>query len=503
MFCKVETAAIAGIEIRGVTVEANASEGLPMLEMIGMLSGEVKEARERVRNALMSSGIRIPPKRITINLAPADLPKSGTGFDLAVAAALLVCLGILPEESVPGKMFFGELGLDGSIRRIRGVLPMVCYAKEHGMNACYVPEENAAEGGLIQGIRVIPVHSFSQFIRIMKMEEEPADPPVREETALSDEAVPDFSDVHGQLFLKRAAMIAAAGGHNLMIVGPPGSGKSMTAKRIAGILPPMTWEESLEVTKIYSIAGLMDERPLIRTRPFRAPHHTITSKGMAGGGRMPKPGEITLAQNGVLFLDETPEFSRSVIEVLRQPLEDKTVSISRVDGNYTFPANFILVCSANLCPCGFWPDLSRCSCTEYERKKYFGKLGGPFLDRIDLRAQASPLTFEDLGRTSEPELDSATMRKQVTAVREVQTARYKGTPFRCNSDLTPSAVKTFCELGSAEETLASQMFEMWNLSARSYYKLLKVARTIADLEGQENIRTDHLLEAGAYRCAET
>lgn len=537
MYSKAVTAAVLGLETRAVTVEVNVSDGLPLFEMIGMLSGEVREAKERVRNALQNSGVRIPPKRITVNLAPADLKKSGSGFDLAIAAALLVCFGLLPESCLEKRMFFGELGLDGSIQGIRGVLPMVSFCGEMGFQTCYIPRANAREAAFVREVEAVPADSLSHLISLLRGEAKPEpaaqagdfarkNPDTREclardagdftrkdpdaknylaEDSLTGSLTPeedssvDFSDIRGQAFLKRAAEISVAGRHNIFIVGSPGSGKSMTARRIATIFPDLTQEESLEITKIYSIAGLLQGRSMISSRPFRAPHHTITPAGMAGGGKIPVPGEVTLAQKGILFLDEIPEFKRSVIEVLRQPMEDKKITISRVDGSYTFPADFILVAACNPCPCGYYPDMNRCRCSETERKKYLSKLGGPFFDRIDLWVEAPKVTYRDLVTKGSNNLSSKEMKEHVIRARKRQEDRYRDTPFCCNGELSPAAADLYCSLGERERALAEEMFHAWDLSARSYHKLLKVARTIADLEEEDNIRESHLLEAGAYR----
>ena len=421
---------------------------------------------------------------------------------MAIAVALLVCFGIITKESIENTMFFGELGLDGSVQKIKGILPMAVYGIERGIRTCFVPAENEEEARLVNGLKVAAVATFDELLAYIRKPEQIPEENGCKEVATSKPEV-DFADIRGQSFMKRAAEIAVAGGHNLFLVGSPGTGKSMTAKRIITIFPDLTEEESLEITKIYSIAGCLEGKTMMRKRPFRAPHHTVTIKGMTGGGRIPKPGEITLAQKGVLFLDEIAEFPRNVIEVLRQPMEEKKIVISRSGGTYTFPADFMLVAACNPCPCGYYPDRNRCNCTEYERKKYMAKLGGPFLDRMDLWVRAPQITYQDLTGDGEGKsrksASSAEMKERVMQAREIQRKRYEGTVYMCNGALSAKDTEKYCQLGAEEKKLAEEIFSAWSLSARSYYKMLKVARTIADLDGCVKIAEEHLLEAGAYR----
>lgn len=501
MFGKVMGAVVVGIEGVLVQVEADISNGLPSFDMVGYLGAEVREARERVKTALRNSGFVLQPSRITINLSPANLRKQGNGFDLPIAVALLMAAGYLTKEETDGILFAGELSLDGSVKGIRGVLSLSSCAMEHGVKQIVVPMENAKEAAIIQGISSFGVFNLAEMVAFLK------EPVKRQPTLVNTEELLkrrkddslDFSEMHGQRRIKRAAEIAAAGFHNLLYIGPPGSGKTMAAKRIPTILPPMTLSESVEVSKVYSIAGLLPEgEPLIAKRPFRHPHHTVSAVALVGGGRIPKPGEISLAGKGILFLDELPEFQREALEILRQPLEEHRVVISRAHGTYTYPADFQLICAMNPCKCGYYPDRSKCRCTFAEIRKYLSRISKPLLDRIDICVETPRVEYMDLV-SGEREEDSASIRLRVEGAMEVQRKRYEKEEFLFNSQLNGKTIKKYCILEKKGKELMEQAFLRMELSVRAYEKILKVARTIADLDGEEQILSSHLAEAISYR----
>lgn len=501
MFSKVYSAAICGIESRIVSVEADVADGLPQFSMVGYLASEVKEAQDRVRIALKNAGYRFYPKKITVNLAPADIRKSGSGFDLPIAVAVMAAYGFLPAEFLEGVFLAGELGLDAGIHGVHGILGMVMEARRAGCRTCIIPKVNVQEGAVIQGIEVYGAGCLREVVdhltsaRSLKcvsinIEEKFAKEPQGETL--------DFADIRGQHMAKRAAEIAAAGMHNLMLSGPPGSGKTMIARRIPGILPPMSVEESLEVSQIHSVAGILPGEGILTRRPFRMPHHTISAIALAGGGMIPRPGEISLAHRGVLYLDELPEFQRDTLEILRQPMEEGEVRISRNSGQYIFPADFMLVASRNPCKCGYFPDRSRCRCSESEVARYLRRISRPLLDRIDLYAEAHQMQYDDIVNKL-PEESSDDIRRRVLKAHEIQTKRYQESPFRFNADLTVSVLDTYCVMTPEARTQLRRIYEQKQLTARAYHRMIRVARTIADLDNSELIGTSHLNEAVLYR----
>ncbi len=500
MICSVKTLGITGIRGNGVVAECYISNGLPGFDIVGLPDAAVKEARERVRAAAKNSGLTFPSSRITVNLAPANLRKAGTHFDLPILLSICAACGSIRRPKSTSA-FLGEVSLDGQVRPVSGVLPMALAAKREGIETLFVPAENAAEATLARGPAVIPVHTIAELASGLNgeitLQEAPPWVPER-----ADTGVLDFKDVLGQENVKRALEIAAAGSHNVLLIGPPGSGKSMLSKRLPSILPDMTWEESLEVTQIYSVMGMLDAKtPLVTHRPFRSPHHTISNAGLAGGGSNPRPGEISMAHKGVLFLDELPEFRKDTLDMMRQPLEDASVTISRVSGAVTYPAEFMLVCAMNPCKCGWYGDASRrCTCSDASVAAYRGRISGPLLDRIDIVVEVPAVQFEDLKNRVEAE-PSAAIKTRVNAARKVQNKRFGIQRGMCNARMGPGEMREYCALDEAGSQLMKQAFDALGLTARSYDRILRVARTIADLEGSEAIAPQHLAEAISYRAA--
>ncbi len=499
MFSKVHSTGLFGMEAYPVEVETDISGGLPQFDIVGLPDKSVSESRNRVRSAVKNCGFDFPAGRITVNLAPADVRKEGSVYDLPMMLSLLSASGQLTFGR-EGRAFIGELSLDGSLRKINGALPMVMAARASGIREVFVPVQNAAESSVVSGIKVFAAAGAREIIDHLTgfTPLSPVDP--SSFSAEPERRYPDFADVRGQLEARRALEVAAAGGHNIMMIGPPGSGKSMLAKRLPSILPDMTFEESLETTKIYSIAGaLPDNVRLMRQRPFRSPHHTVSPAGLSGGGSVPKPGEVSLANNGVLFLDELPEFSRNAMEILRQPVEDGTITISRVAGTLSFPCSVMLVCAMNPCPCGYFGHPSKpCTCPKGAAARYLDKVSGPLLDRLDIHIEVPPVDFDKLSGDGECE-SSADIRKRVNLARSIQQKRLSGTGVSCNARMDSAMTRELCRPSAQAVVLLEKAFTSLGLSARAYDKILRVARTAADLDGSETIETGHISEAVQYR----
>ena len=498
MICSVRTLGLNGIQGSAVTAECYISNGLPGFDIVGLPDAAVKEARERVRAAAKSSGLTFPVSRITVNLAPASLKKAGSHYDLPILVSILAASGSVRKPKAT-TAFLGEVSLDGTIRPVSGVLPMAMAAKQEGIQTLFVPVENAAEATLARGPAILPVKNVKELAAGLNGEAVLSEEPLWIPGAATVPEL-DFRDVLGQENVKRALEVAAAGGHNVLLIGPPGSGKSMLSKRLPSILPDMTWEESLQVSKIYSVMGMLTkDQPLITRRPFRSPHHTISNAGLAGGGTNPRPGEISMAHKGVLFLDELPEFRRDTLDMMRQPLEDGKVTISRASGAVTYPAEFMLVCAMNPCKCGWYGDDSgRCHCSEQSVRNYRGRISGPLLDRIDIVVEVPAVAFEDLRARAEAE-PSASIRKRVNAARQIQNRRF-GSGGMCNASMGPEHMRRHCALDEDSSELMKAAFESMGLTARSYDRILKVARTVADMDGSEKIEPHHIAEAIQYRA---
>ncbi len=499
MYSIVNTATIYGIDSRIISVEADISEGMPMFEMVGYLSSEVKEAKERVRAALKNEGYALPIKRITVNFTPASIKKTGAGFDLPIAVAVLSAIGIIDSSRLSDICLLGEIGLDGKIQPVNGVLSMVMEAKKKGLEIVIVPKDNLTEARLVPEIITLGVSKLKDVIDIINEEHYEMEPIFSENTSNIIETAYDFSMINGQQALRRACEVAISGMHNLLMVGPPGAGKSMVAKCIPSILPPMDLEEQMEVSKIYSVSGIFNERKgLIKNRPFRSPHHTVSAQGLVGGGQIPKPGEISLSHGGVLFLDELTEFNKSTIEMLRQPLEDKQVNIARATGSFTYPADFVLVAAMNPCSCGYYPDLNRCHCTRQSIMRYLSKISQPLLDRIDICVEAPTLNFTQISKREDNE-SSDCIRKRVIAAHEIQRNRYREYGFLFNSQIPSNLIGKFCSLSDGNTAYMEAMYNKYSLTARTYHKVLRVARTLADMDESEDIKLIHLQEAILYR----
>lgn len=505
MYSKIISGGVIGVEGILIQVEADINDGLPVFNMVGYLSSCVREAGERVRTALKNSDFHLPPKRITINLSPAAIRKDGTAFDLPIAIGILTSMGVITQEKLNHTLVVGELSLDGHVNAVSGILPIIQCALKQGIKRCIVPKENGEEAALIEEMEVIPVDSLRSVVDYMSdmIAIEPCYVDVKALIHSSNVSeYGDFSEVMGHETLKRGIEIAAAGLHNVLMTGAAGAGKSMIARRIPTILPELTFEECLEVTKLYSIAGLLKpDKPIIGSRPFRAPHHTISAHALAGGGKTPKPGEISLAHNGVLFLDELPEFSRNALEVMRQPLEDREVTISRLNGIYRFPADFMLVAARNPCPCGNYPDINKCTCTINQIKRYNARISKPLLDRIDINVDVRKVAYDELFLNGKG-MDSKEMKAHVLTAQNMQKRRYENETIRFNSQLDTRLCNKYIKLSKNEKDFMRYVFESQELSARGSYRILRIARTIADIEESDRVCESHLKEAVFFRNAD-
>lgn len=502
MFSQINSCGLMGMDGFEVFVQTDISNGIPIFEIVGLPDATVKEAKERVRAAIKNTGFLFPSKRVVINLAPASQKKGGSGYDLPITVSVLSATEQLHLENAEDTIFLGELSLDGTINSIDGVLPMVIFAYKNGYKKAFVPADNANEAAVIDGIEIYPVRSLKELCDHFNGTAPivPHSINVTEYFANNPETLLDFSDVKGQENVKRALEIAAAGNHNVLLIGSPGTGKTMLAQRMPGILPDLTFDESLEVTKIHSIAGILPKNlPLITNRPFRSPHHTVSAAGLSGGGTVPKPGELSLAHNGILFLDELPEFRRDVLEILRQPLEDGNVTISRVNATLTYPCNIMLIASMNPCKCGYLGDTRRqCTCTPAQVNNYRGKISGPLLDRIDIQVEVSSVDYDDLSETKKGE-SSKSIKERINRTRKIQLERYKDLNIYSNSQLSAGLLEKYCPLGEQENTILKAAFDNLGLSARAHSRILKVARTIADLDASDDIKATHIAEAIQYR----
>lgn len=501
MYSKINTCVLQGLNGYIIEAETDLSRGLPTFSIVGLPDASIKESKERVRTAIKNSGYEFPLSRITVNLAPANLKKEGSQLDLAIALGILQANGEIDDFSYEDTVCIGELSLDGRLNPIEGALPMIISMRESNIKRCIVPYDNKDESSAVEDIEIIPVKNLNQAVNYLNKEEiiEPYKSNALFISDTDEKFNMDFSDIKGQEGLKRSLEVAAAGAHNLLIIGPPGAGKTMAARRLPTILPKSSFDEAIEVTKIYSVAGLLKSNALIKNRPFRAPHHTSSAVALIGGGRIPKPGEVSLAHNGVLFLDEIPEFKKNVLEVLRQPMEDEVVTISRANASLTYPSKFMLVASMNPCPCGYYGDpYHECNCSQGSIDRYLGKISSPLLDRIDIHIEVLPVDYKELKDTKKLET-SKDIKNRVDKARKIQLERYKKDKIYTNSQLSSKNLKKYCKLSKGAEMIMKEAFNKYRFSARTYNKILKVSRTIADLDDENTILEKHILEAVRYR----